>query len=78
MKLVERENGLPELFPPENQKYINLIKTLIYCQQNMIDRLSRIIRKKVGSQLIWVQVQSLGETKAIIVSNYKMRILATY
>jgi len=77
-RLAERTKTLPNLSPPEREKYLELELEVKKCRQNLVDWRSHIVRKKVESKFTCNLKQSLKQNEAIVVSDYKMKILATY
>ena len=78
LRIAQRVKALPNLSCPDKEKYLELELEIKKCRQNLIDWRSHIVRKKVESDFTRNQNQSLKQNEAVVVSDYKMKILATY
>ena len=58
-----------------SEKYFEVEKELEICKQNLIDWRSHIVRKVVESKYSREQMQNLKEDEAIVVCDFKMKIL---
>jgi len=77
LRIAKRAKALPNLFCPGEEKYLELELEMKKCRKNLIDWRSHIVRKKVESDFTRNQTQSLKQNKTVVVSDYKMKILAT-
>lgn len=78
LELSRRTQAPPNLSPVQQEKYYELEIEIQQCRTNFFQWRAHIVRKVVESEYANNQMKSLGIDEAIVVSDFKMKILPRY
>ena len=76
--LAKKAQSIQGIPPEKKEQYFELQKEIEKCRKNLIDWRSHIVRKKVESGFSRDEISSLQPDEAIVVSDFKMKILPMY
>jgi hypothetical protein len=77
-RLAKEAEKLPNATTSEREDFYEIGNELVTRRQNLIGLRSHKVRKKVESDFDRKQTQTLGPDECIIISDFKMKILAMY